>query len=99
MKKEFSKLLLAGLGLATLTREKAEELVNELVSKGEITKGEASSFLSDLIKKGDKTKKELREIVRKETSNIFKEVNVASQKDIEALKNKVSRLETKLKQK
>ncbi len=99
MKKEFSKLLLAGLGLAALTKEKAEALVNELVSKGEITKGEASSFLSDLMKKGEKTKKELRDLVRKETSNIFKEINVASQKDIEALKKKISQLETKLKQK
>ena len=55
MKNKVSSVFFAGLGLAAFTKEKAEDLVRDLVAKGERTGADASSFLGELLRKGEKT--------------------------------------------
>jgi polyhydroxyalkanoate synthesis regulator phasin len=45
------KLTLASIGAIALTREKAEEMLDELVKKGEITKDERAEALKNLVDK------------------------------------------------
>lgn len=57
------KVLLGGVGLATLTQEKAEQLVNELIKKGEIEEKDKSRTVSQVINKLEKGSKEFKHIV------------------------------------
>jgi polyhydroxyalkanoate synthesis repressor PhaR len=52
MEKVIKKFLLGGIGLATLTREKLDELVNELVKRGELAEDQRSRFIKELLEKG-----------------------------------------------
>ena len=52
------KLLLAGMRAATLTKEKIEGIVRELIKQGEISKGEEMKLLKKVLqKRGKRSKK------------------------------------------
>jgi len=45
------KSMLAGIGLAVLTKEKAEKTVDELIKKGELTKKEGKETIKEFTEK------------------------------------------------
>jgi polyhydroxyalkanoate synthesis repressor PhaR len=45
------KFLLGGIGLATLTREKLDEIVNELIKRGELAEDQRARFVKELLEK------------------------------------------------
>jgi polyhydroxyalkanoate synthesis regulator phasin len=85
----FEKAYLAGLGAFSVTKDKAKEIVDELVEKGKITAEEAPKFLKDVIAKAEEGKKELELRIQKGTEEALKKLNVASKSEIEALDKKL----------
>ena len=61
MKKEVKKLMnkgfLLSVGLASLTIDKADKLVKELVKKGKLNETQGRRLVSDLIKKSKSEKR------------------------------------------
>lgn len=49
MESVIKKFLLGGIGLTTLSRERIEELVEELVQRGEVTEDQRAKFVRDLV--------------------------------------------------
>jgi len=93
----FEKAYLAGLGALTVTKDKAKEIVDELVEKGKITAEEAPKFLKDVIAKAEEGKKEIEQRIQKGTEDALNKLNVASKKDIEALEKKLDLILKELK--
>ena len=85
------KTILAGLGAFTLTREKAEELIEDLVKKGELSQEEKPNVLSDLIKATEKRKDEVRNFVKEEVQKVLKSLNIPTGDDIEALEKRLKK--------
>ncbi|MCF0239978.1 MAG: hypothetical protein HUJ62_06030, partial [Streptococcus gallolyticus] len=56
---ELKKVLLAGIGLTSMTLEKADAFVKELVEKGRLTVEEGKELQSELKRKGEDEAKEL----------------------------------------
>ena len=50
---ELKKVLLAGIGLTSMTLEKADTFVKELVEKGRLTVEEGKELQSELKRKGE----------------------------------------------
>jgi len=71
-----------GLGLFLYSREKVEELVEDLVSKGEIAKKDARQFAGELVRRGNEQKDELKKIIKDEVAEALNYVNVAKKEDI-----------------
>ena len=71
-----------GLGLLTLSREKVEAFVEEMVSKGEIEKKEASQFASDLIKKGEEQRSELKHWIHEEVGKALEKLDIARKEEL-----------------
>jgi polyhydroxyalkanoate synthesis regulator phasin len=90
-----NRLLLATLGLAALTKEKAKKLVEELLAKEKVSKGKTSVFVGELLKRGKETQKKLGELVKREVARILAKVDLVSKSDIEELKKRVEKLEAK----
>lgn len=78
----FEKSIDLGLGLFMYSREKVEELVEELVSKGEVAKKDARQFAGELVKRGEEQKRELRKLIKDEVTEALNYVNVAKKEDI-----------------
>lgn len=80
-----------GLGLILYSREKVEEMVEELVNKGEIAKKDARQFANGMVKKGEEQREELKKLIRDEISGTLSQMGVAKKQDL-VTKDEISQI-------
>lgn len=85
---ELKKVLLAGIGLTSMTLEKADAFVKELVEKGRLTVEEGKELQSELKRKGEDEAKELLDQLDIKT----KTVQYATKEDVSRLEDKLDAL-------
>ncbi len=71
-----------GFGLFAYSKDKVEEVIDELVKRGEIAKKDAQEFAAEMIKKGEAQREEVKNIVRSEVSEAMGRMNIARRDDI-----------------
>lgn len=96
------RVLLGGVGLASLTQDKAEALVTELIKRGEVEEGDKAKFVKQLIGKVEKGSKDFKHMVEglvhevtvKEKVEVKHEEHVMAQKEREIadLKKQIAEL-------
>ncbi len=96
MKDALRKLALAGIGVFSLTREKAEQIVKELVEKGQVSAEEAKGVFHDLLEKGEQERAALARAVRNEIKRCSEEIGFVTKQEYQALEERISRLEAQL---
>jgi len=87
------KSMLAGIGLAVLTKEKAEKTVDELIKKGELTKKEGKETIKELTEKSKEFKEDLTKKAEKAVADTIAKLNIPTRKEFTALKNKIEKIE------
>lgn len=87
------KALLAGLGV----QERAKELVDELVKKGELSQSEGAKLMKELMEKAEKGGEEIDKKVGGIVQKTLEKLNLPSRKDMEDLEKKVQELSNRLK--
>ncbi|MEA2039016.1 MAG: polyhydroxyalkanoate synthesis regulator [Thermodesulfobacteriota bacterium] len=87
------KGFLAGLGLAAMTRDKAEELVKVAMEKGEISEKEGKDLVDKLLKRSEEARKDLETKVEGIVHKALEKMNVATKDDISEIKEKIKNLE------
>lgn len=90
---EFKKILLAGVGAAAVTAEKAEQVVNYCVEKGELTV-EQGKVVNEELKHSVKEKVDAtKEKFKKKTNfdDVLKAVDDLTDEQIAALKEKLEK--------
>ncbi len=87
-----NKAFLAGLGAISITREKMESVVEDLVKQGEISKGEKTTIVDNLQKEVEKRRDEFKEFIQKEVSTVLKKINVPTRQEMDALKDEIKKL-------
>jgi polyhydroxyalkanoate synthesis regulator phasin len=92
------KALYLGLGVFSVTRERLEKVVNELMEKGEISREEAGQVVEDLIKRGEEEKKAIRKLIQEEMGGLKKDLSVSTQSELEQLKERIEELERRINQ-
>ena len=90
------EMLLAGIGLASLSREKANQIARRLIEKGELSQSESKDFVVDLLDRAEKEKDLLIEKIRPEITQQLDKMNLASKSDVTRLEEKLDRLEKQL---
>ncbi len=90
------KTILTGLGIASLTKEKVEKLVKDLIKEGEVSEGEGSKLVKELLEKVENNKKAIEKQTEKIVHNVLKKLNVPSRKDVIGLNHKIEKLDKKL---
>ena len=89
-------IFLAGLGVASITKEKAEKLMNELVNRGETSNKEAGDYLDKLLERGKKEREEFRGNVNKEVGKVIGKLGLATKEDVAEIIKRIDRLEKKV---
>jgi len=87
------KMMMFGVGLAAMTREKTEELVKELVKKGEMSEKEGKQLVNDLMEKSKKMTRELETKTEEMVTSTLKRLNIPTRKELDELRERVDRLE------
>jgi polyhydroxyalkanoate synthesis regulator phasin len=88
MRTLLEKGFLAGLGLLSMTREKAQKVVEELTHEGELQKGEMKQWVDQLSDRGEEERQALRKLIRDEMKKVLDEVGFATKEDIQKLLDK-----------
>ena len=96
MDKLFEKGISFGLGLFTMTREKGEQIVEQLIEKGEISRKEASGVLDDLLNRAEKEKKELEKRINSSLEKTLENFNLPTKDEVEELNKKLDEISQKL---
>ncbi len=90
------KTILTGLGLASLTKEKAEKITNDLIKEGEVSKSEGAKLVKELLEKAEDNQKTIEKHVEKTVHGVLKKLNIPSRKDIIELNSKIEKLDKEL---
>jgi len=91
------KTVLAGIGALALSQKKAEELVEDLKEKLNISEEEGRSMVDNLKAAAEENRKKLEKAAREEVEKNLDRIGVVSQSEFDALKKKVASLEKRLK--
>ena len=86
------KALFAGIGAVALTKEKAEELVDELIKRGEVASEERPKIVQDLLGKAEETKKEWSGKVEKVVKETVEKLGIPAKAELDALSQKIDAL-------
>jgi len=89
------KTILAGLGILSLSREKAEEITKDLIKRGELAKTEEAKFIKDLM---EKSRLEVEKKIEKIVEKTLTKLDIPTRKELNVLKEKVNKLTKQSKQ-
>ncbi len=92
------KAMLMGLGMINLTKEKAEELVDELIKRGEIAKEEKFKIVDRLLKQAQEQEKELMQKISEMVKKTVTEMGMPTKEDLEKILKKLDEIEKKISQ-
>ena len=95
MENIIEKMLLASLGALSLTKEKAEKIVEEFVKRGEVAKKDKAGYINRLLERGKDTRMEIEKIVEKSMTKVLSKLNIPAKSDIDALMKKIEALAKK----
>ena len=86
------KMMLAGLGAISMTRERAEKIFDEYVSRGKLEKDNRSGFVKDIMDAADKNREELEKLINKQVKEVLNQLNLPTREDFERLEQKIDKL-------
>ncbi len=92
----FKKTISFGIGLFDYTKEKVENLVDEMVKRGEVNKQDTTKTVEELWEKASKEQSAFWNKVKTYMKSIVDEMALPSQADFKALEERVAALEKRI---
>ena len=86
------RVLDAGIQFTALTQAKAEDIVRELVSAGEVQTEQAQAAVADLLDRSRQATESLLETIRKEVSDQISSLGLVGQTEIARLEARIEAL-------
>jgi len=93
MKEFWQKAWFFSLGMLDATREKVEDLVEEMIKRGEVTQQEKSEAIEQLTARARETQQAFFDRVKELVSRVIAEMHLARAADLQGLEKRVSALE------
>ncbi len=89
---------LATVGVLSVSREKAQEIVDQMVERGELNFDEGKQLVDKMVKRGQEERDTVRRLVHQEVQKAVGELELVSRKDVQVLNDKLDVLLKKLDQ-
>ncbi len=89
------KMMLAGLGAISMTRDRAEKIFDEYVSRGKIEKENRTGFVKAVMDAADKNRAELEKLIAKQVRETVEHLNLPTRDDVQRLEQKIDALANK----
>jgi polyhydroxyalkanoate synthesis regulator phasin len=90
------KAIYAGLGLAVLTKEKAEELVKELSEQAKLSEQEGKELFDGLLKQSEHVRNDLESKLDEAVLTVVNRLNLATKDEVSRLRAKIEELSAKI---
>ena len=96
MKDFISKAFYMGLGAASLTKSKIEELANEYAEKFDKSESEGKALFEKLSKEAKKAREEMEGSWKDNSDKLFDKLNISTRERMEMLEGRIKILEEKV---
>jgi polyhydroxyalkanoate synthesis regulator phasin len=90
------KTMLTGVGLAVMSKEKAEALAREIADAAKLSSEKGQEFVDEVVGKSEKMRQELEETVQRVVNESLKRVDLPTRDDIAQLRARIEELERTL---
>lgn len=90
------KLTLASIGAINLTKEKAEEIFDEMVKRGEMTKDEKSEAIKSFVDKSSESAEKAKKKMEEAAGKVAEKFSSKMDKKFEELNEKMEKLSKKI---
>jgi polyhydroxyalkanoate synthesis regulator phasin len=96
MKDIIEKSISLGLGIAATSKEKVENLVDEMIAKGQLEKQEKSKAVKEILAKVEKSEAEFKERTRAVVNETVNNIGFATKTEVNNLKKTIADLQKKI---
>ena len=86
------KIMLAGLGAMSMTKEKAESIFDEYVEKGKAQKEHRDGFVKDVMEHAEKAKGDLEKVISEQVEKAMSKQPMATKEDIKRIEARLDEL-------
>jgi len=90
MFEKLDKILLASLGAMSMTRERAEKIFDEYVSRGEAERGNKNGFVKELMDHADKARRDMEKMIGDQVHAAISKLDLATKEDIDRIEKKIA---------
>ncbi|NUO09383.1 MAG: phasin family protein [Candidatus Brocadia sp.] len=87
-----NKVINLGFGALIVTKENIEELIDEMVKKGEIKKDEARAQVNELFKKVSSSKQEIVSMIEKIVENALHKLDIPTRNELQQMQKKLEEI-------
>jgi polyhydroxyalkanoate synthesis regulator phasin len=88
--------LLAGVGLAALTKERTDELVDEISGRGKVSRDEARELVDEVVGRWRSEATRMGERASSTLSGAFRELGLVTRREYDELELRLAQLEHRL---
>ena len=90
------KAVLTGIGVASLTKEKIEEVSRDFIDKGKLSEKEGEKFVEEMLSRADESKQSLKKQTECVVEATLEKMQLARASDIEQLKAEIGKLRNEI---
>lgn len=87
-----NKVVLAGVGALSMTRERAEQIFDDLVQRGQTQQSQRQAFVKDLLDTASQGRRDMEDLIGRQISRALERLNVPTRDDFDRLEAKIDRL-------
>lgn len=93
---QLKNALLAGLGSAAYTYEKASKVIDDMVEKGKLTIDEGKELSQELKQNIVQKSEKIKPVSKEDINSLLNNSNFATKEDLKEIKERLKKLEEKL---
>ncbi|NOR26268.1 MAG: hypothetical protein GQ542_18145 [Desulforhopalus sp.] len=86
------KAVLTGVGVASLTKDKIEDLAKELIDKGKMSEQEGEKLVQEMFSCAEESRETMKSQTESVVQNAIAKMKLARVEDVELLKTEIERL-------
>ncbi|NLK41011.1 MAG: hypothetical protein GX298_03015 [Planctomycetes bacterium] len=86
------KLMLAGMGALSMTKEKAEKIFDEAVKKGMAEKEQKQGFVKEMLDSAEKARQDLEKLISEQIHKTLSQMPLATKDDLKRVEEKIDQL-------
>ncbi len=86
------KVVLAGLGAMSMTKEKAEQIFEEYVSRGQAEREHKSGFIKEMMETAERTRADMEKLIGEQVKKAISANPIATKDDIKRIEQKLDQL-------
>lgn len=87
------KAMLTGLGVASLTKEKIEDIGRDFVEQGKLSQQEGEKLVEELLAKVEEAKEDIKKQIEERVEEIVKKMKLVRMSDLDELKLQIKELQ------